>query len=77
MALAPAWIVSRMVASVGPPVAMMGISGNFSRICRTMAGVSAAPDTFRMSAPQAMRLATSILAETMVAITGISTTALI
>ena len=45
MALAPALMVSRMLSSVGPPVAMMGTSGCCSRMRRTTAGVSAAAET--------------------------------
>ena len=45
MALAPAWMVSKMASSLGPPVAMMGISGWRSRSAATSCGVSAAAET--------------------------------
>ncbi len=76
MALAPAWMVSRMVSSVGPPVAMMGTSGNLSRMERTMAGVLPAPDTLSISAPASIRARTSVLSDTTVTTTGISSTCL-
>ena len=43
MAFAPARIVSKMLSSVGPPVAMMAACGYCSRMWRTMLAVSAAP----------------------------------
>lgn len=77
MALAPAWMVRRMSSSVGPPVAMMGMSGKSFRILATISGVRAAPEIFRISAPARTRPATSISEEMMVAMTGMSTTCLI
>ena len=59
MALAPASIVRRMDSSVGPPVAMMGTSGNFSRIFRTTPAVRSAAETFRTEAPAASLAAIS------------------
>ena len=77
MALAPARMVARMVSSVGPPVAMMGTSGNCLRIWATISGVRAAPETFRMSAPASRRAWISVLSATTVTTTGMSTSSLI
>lgn len=38
MALAPAAMVAKMLSSVGPPVAMMGILGYWARISATTSG---------------------------------------
>ena len=65
-------MVARMLSSVGPPVAMMGISGWRSRSAATSCGVSDAAETFRMSTPAAIRASVSCVAETMVATTGMS-----
>ena len=72
MALAPARMVSRMLSSVGPPVAMMGTSGCCSRMQRTTAGVSAAAETLKMSAPALMRSSKSVSARATVSTTGMS-----
>ena len=77
MALAPASMVRWMSSSVGPPVAMMGMLGKSFRMAETISGVLAALDTLRISAPEAMRRPMSISRETMVAMTGMSTTCLI
>ena len=50
---------------------------NSARILATISGVLAAPDTLRISAPAAKRPAISISPETMVVMTGISTTCFI
>ena len=76
IAFAPAWMVSRIVSSFGPPVARIGMFGNCARMRRTICGVAAAPDTLRKSAPASIRLRMSIWSETIVAITGMSTTSL-
>ena len=55
----------------------MGTSGKSLRILATISGVLAAPDTLRISAPAASRPAMSMSPETMVVITGMSTTAFI
>ena len=55
MALAPACTVAKMLSSVGPPVAMMGKLGWRSRTQDTKAGVDAAAEMLRMSAPAAIR----------------------
>ena len=44
-AFAPAAIVALMVSSVGPPVAIIGMSGYFLRIFSISSGVLAAADT--------------------------------
>lgn len=45
MALAPASTVAEMLSGVGPPVAIMGTSGNFSRMRLTTSGVRDAAET--------------------------------
>ena len=69
-------MVARMVSSVGPPVAMIGTSGNISRIWATISGVRAAPDTLRKSTPAASFPATSACSDTTVYTSGISTVSL-
>ena len=51
MALAPAFIVSNMVSSEGPPVAIMGSFGYSFLILATIFGVSVEADTFNILAP--------------------------
>ena len=70
-------MVSKMLSSVGPPVAMMAACGYCSRMWRTMLAVSAAPETLKISVPASMRPLMSDRSETTVAMTGISTTDLI
>lgn len=77
MAFAPARMVSKMLSSVGPPVAMMAACGYCSRMWRTMLAVSAAPETLKISVPASMRPLMSYRSDTTVAMTGISTTDLI
>ena len=74
MALAPAAMVSAMLSPVLPPLAMMGMSGNCSRIRRTTWGVSVLQATFRMEAPASSRAWMSVSAFVTVMMTGISTT---
>ena len=45
IAFAPAWMVSRIVSSFGPPVARIGMFGNCARMRRTICGVAAAPES--------------------------------
>ena len=59
MALAPASIVSKIDSSVGPPVAIIGTSGNFSRIFRTTPAVRSAAETLSTEAPAASLAAIS------------------
>lgn len=56
MALAPAAMVAEMLSPVLPPLAMIGTSGNCSRIFATTRGVLVLQATFRMEAPESMRL---------------------
>ena len=72
MALAPAAMVAEMVSPVLPPLAMMGTSGNSSRIFFTMRGVSVLHATFRMEAPASMRERISVSSLVTVMMTGIS-----
>ena len=51
IALAPASMVAIMVSSVGPPVATIGTSGNWSLIRFIMSTVLAAPETLSILAP--------------------------
>ena len=64
IALAPASMVSFIVSSFGPPVAMIGNSGNSSLIFFTILGVSAPPETFIIVAPASILLAISSFSET-------------
>ena len=64
MALAPARIVSIIVSSVGPPVAIIGTSGNCSLIFLTIPAVLAAPDTFIIDAPASSLAAISVFYKT-------------
>ncbi len=53
----------------------MGTSGNFSRIFRTILGVSGPPATLRIDAPDSIRAAISVVSLTTVMMTGMSTAA--
>lgn len=59
-----------------PPVAMIGTRGYCLRISATIAGVRAAPETFRKSTPASRRLWMSACSETTVNTIGISTVSL-
>lgn len=76
IALAPASMVSLIDSSVGPPVAIIGNSGNLFLIFLTMFAVFLPPETFNIVAPASIRLAISS-SEITVTITGISIVALI
>ena len=51
IAFAPASIVSSIDSSVGPPVAIIGNSGNSRRISLTIEAVFLAADTLKIVAP--------------------------
>lgn len=55
MEFAPAPMVRAMLSPVGPPVAIMGMVGNFSRMALTTSGVRAAADTLSMDTPASRR----------------------
>ena len=57
------------ITSIG---AIIGISGNFSLILRTIFAVLAPPLTFNISAPASILLCTSVNSDTIVTTTGIS-----
>ncbi len=73
MAFAPASIVSRMVSSVGPPVAIIGTVGKESRIIFTILGVSLAAETLNIFVPASILAATSTSSFTTETTTGTST----
>ncbi len=77
IALAPAFTVASTDSLFGPPVAMIGTSGNFSLIALTTSGVRAAADTLSMSAPASSRPWMSSFSFKTVTITGISNLCLI
>ena len=72
MALAPALIVSIMDWSLGPPVAIIAISGKFFRIFSTSLGVSAPADTLSIATPDLSRAAISSCSLTTVTTIGMS-----
>ena len=72
IALAPAWIVSQIDSSVGPPVAIIGNSGNLFLMFLTMLAVFFPPETFNIVAPASILLAISSSSEITVTMTGIS-----
>ena len=75
IALAPARIVSQMLSSPPPPVAIIGTSGYCVRIFRTMSGVSIPPATLMIAAPDSKRRAILVSSLTTVITTGMSTAA--
>ena len=72
MALAPAFIVSNMVSSEGPPVAIMGSFGYSFLILATIFGVSVEADTFNILAPAFILPSKSVSSLITPTITGIS-----
>ena len=74
MELAPAPMVRAMLSPVGPPVAIIGTVGNFSRMALTTSGVRAAADTLSMDTPASRRACMSAFSLSTVAIMGISIT---
>ena len=77
MAFAPASMVRLMLSLVGPPVAMIGISGYFARIFATTSGVFPAAEIFRIPAPAAILASMSVFSSRTVMTTGMSTILLI
>ena len=61
-----------MLSGVGPPVAIIGISGNSFLIFETMEAVLAPPDTLNMDTPAFIRAAISSFSDTTVITIGIS-----
>ena len=72
MALAPASTVAEMLSGVGPPVAIMGTSGNFSRMRLTTSGVRDAAETLSMDAPASRRACMSVCSLSTVTTRGMS-----
>ena len=77
IAFAPASIVSCIVSSVGPPVAIMGNVGYLLRIDLTIFAVCLPPETLNIVAPAFTLLSISSSSETIVTIKGISIVSLI
>ena len=68
-------MVRAIFSSVFPPLAISGMSGNFSRIFATTSGVFVPQATFRISAPAFSLALISVFSWVTVIITGISTAA--
>ena len=70
-------MVSDIVLSFGPPVAIIGTYGYSARILQMISGVSMEPETLSIDTPASSLALKSVFAEMTVMMTGISIAALI